>query len=165
MPREYLFFIRALASAFLSVLALSAQSFTPIRVNSGGDQYVDSQGVVWAADNGFIGAASRESTAMGITGTLSPGIYQSGRFARVILYSFSVPNGTYTVNLRFAEIHWTMAGQRIFSVAINNRWVLANFDLIAQAGGPYRALDKPFTITVTGGGTKVLNPSTSKVTV
>ena len=104
MPREYLFFLRALASLFLSVLALSAQSFTPIRVNSGGDQYVDSQGVVWSADNGFIGAASSESTATGITGTLSPGIYQSERFARVILYSFSVPNGTYTVNLRFAEI-------------------------------------------------------------
>src|ERR1700730_2280501 len=145
MPREYRLLLCTVAALLLSSFALQAQSFTPIRVNSGGPQYVDPQGVTWAADYGSLVSAGTDSTTANITGTPSPGIYQDERYGRTVIYRFSVPNGTYTVNLRFAEIHWTMAGQRTFSVAINNQWVLANFDIIAQSGGPGHALDKPFT--------------------
>src|SRR5579864_8430809 len=151
MPREYRLLLRTLASVFLISFALNAQRFTPIRVNCGGNGYVDPQGVVWAADNGYRISDSTYSTTANITGTLSPGLYQTERYGKTVLYLFAVPNGTYTVNLRFAEIYWTAAGQRTFSVAINQQWVLANFDIVAQAGGPNHALDKPFTVTATSG--------------
>src|SRR5579864_9559351 len=122
MPREYRRFLRTVTSVFLLFIGLAihaqaihAQGFTPIRVNCGGPQYVDSQGVVWAADYDYHLANSTDSTTANITGTLSPNLYQTERYGSTILYMFSAPNGTYTVNLRFADIHLTTAGQRIFS--------------------------------------------------
>ena len=133
MPREYRLLSCTVAAVLLTSFAVQAQSFTPIRVNCGGPQYVDSQGITWAADYGSLLTSFTNSTTANITGTLSPGIYQDERYGTAVFYKFAVPNGTYTVNLRFAEIYWTVPGQRIFSVAINNQWVLANFDIIAQA--------------------------------
>jgi hypothetical protein len=62
-----------------------------------------------------------------------------------------VPNGNYTVLLKFAEIYFTKAGQRIFNVAINGTQVLSNFDIVATTGAPLTALDKNFPVTVTNG--------------
>ena len=66
-------------------------------------------------------------------------------------YSFNVPNGTYSVTLKFAEIYWTEAGKRIFNVAINGAPVLQNFDIFSQAHGANIALDETFPVTVTNG--------------
>src|SRR5689334_21516293 len=142
MPRDYRSFLLTVVYVFLICLGIKAQSFTPIRVDCGGNGYVDSQGVVWAADYGYHVSDTTDSTTTSITGTLSPGLYHTERYGRTVLYMFAVPNGTYTVNLRFAEINYTTAGKRIFNIAINQQWVLANFDIIAQSGGPYRAIDK-----------------------
>jgi hypothetical protein len=62
-----------------------------------------------------------------------------------------VPNGTYTVRLKFAEIFFTQAGQRVFHVDINNLRRLTNFDVVQAAGGAFRALDQTFSVTVTNG--------------
>jgi hypothetical protein len=74
MPREYRLLLRTVASAFLISFAVNAQGFTPIRVNCGGNDYVDSQRVAWAADYGYRLASSTYSTTANITGTLSPGL-------------------------------------------------------------------------------------------
>jgi len=55
-----------------------------------------------------------------------------------------VPNGFYTVKLKFAEIFFTAAGQRKFNVTINGVPALTNFD-IAQQVGPFVALDEVFS--------------------
>ena len=65
-------------------------------------------------------------------------------------YSFSVPNGPYTVNLKFAEVSRFWGGGRVFNVAINGSPVLSNFDIYSQAGG-LTALDKSFAVSVTNG--------------
>src|SRR5581483_1924110 len=128
-----------------------AASPLAIRVHAGGGQYTDPQGVVWAADYGFLGFSSTFSTGAEVLGTNSKPLYQTERWGSNFSYKFAVPNGNYTVNLKFAEIYWTTAGQRLFSVAINNQWVLGNFDILAQAGGPNRALDKSFNVTANAG--------------
>jgi Di-glucose binding within endoplasmic reticulum. len=53
------------------------------------------------------------------------------------------------VVLKFAEIYFTAAGQRIFNVSINGTKVLSNFDIVTAAGGALKAIDKTFPITVT----------------
>jgi hypothetical protein len=128
-------------------------AFSPIRVNSGGPAYTDTQGNVWSADTGFTGG-STDSTTAAITNTTDQTLYKSERWD-TCTYSFSVPNGTYTVTLKFAEIYWTSAGQRIFNVAINGTTVLSNFDIVAQAGAANKALDKPFTVTTTTGNISI----------
>jgi hypothetical protein len=123
--------------------------FTPIRVNSGGIAYTDVQGRTWSADNGFTGGSLGSSTDS-IANTSDPTLYQSERFGN-FTYQFSVPNGAYDVLLKFAEIYYSTTGKRIFNVSINGTPVLSNFDIVAAAGGAFRALDKTFPITVGNG--------------
>src|SRR5262249_16054152 len=113
--------------------AVPAFGFTPIRVNAGGSAYTDSMGRAWSADAGTI-VVSSYATTHAITGTTDPTLYQSERHGTSFQYQYAVPNGVYTVNLKFAEIWWTAPGQRVFNVAINNTAVLSNFDMVAQGG-------------------------------
>jgi endoglucanase len=59
-------------------------------------------------------------------------------------YRVPVPNGTYTVNLEFAEPYLTAAGQRVFDVGVGGQ-TLTNLDVFGQAGGKNTALIKSFT--------------------
>jgi hypothetical protein len=125
-------------------------SFAPIRVHAGGGAYTDPLGQVWSADYGFSGG-STYSVTNPISNTNTPTLYQSQRYGSGFSYQFTVPNGTYTVNLKFAELYYTSTGNRVFNVAINGSTVLSNFDVVAQAGGGFRAVDKPFTVPINGG--------------
>jgi hypothetical protein len=123
----------------------------PIRVNCGGNSYTDSHGNVWSADFGSSGG-STYSTSAWVTGTSDPTLYQTEHYSPgTFSYQYSVPNGTYTVNLKFADIYFTSAGKRIFNVAINGSTVLSNFDIVAQTGGGNIATDRQFTVNVTNG--------------
>ena len=126
-----------------------AGAFTPIRVHAGGGSYVDSRGQTWSADTDFSGG-NTASTTQTIGNTSDPTLYQTERW-NVFSYTFTVPNGSYNVVLKFAEIYWTSVGQRQFNVAINGTTVLTNFDIVAAAGGALKAIDKTFPVTVTNG--------------
>jgi YVTN family beta-propeller protein len=128
---------------------------TVIRVNTGGPQYTDTQGQVWAADNGF-NTGSTVSVVNPIAGTADPALYQTERWdpgtAPELGYAFTVPNGTYTVKLHFAET-WSGGladGRRVFDVFLENQLVLDNLDIFAEVGG-YTALIKTFQVTVNDG--------------
>ena len=54
------------------------------------------------------------------------------------------------MTLKFAELYWNTTGGRVFNVAINGNRVLSNFDIVAAAGGAFKALDKTFAVTSTG---------------
>ena len=103
----------------------------------------------WSADTGFTGGTPASTTAT-IAGTPDPALYQTERY-NVFTYNFTVPNGSHTVTLKFAEIYYTAPGQRIFSVALNGATVLSNFDIVASAGGANIAYDRAFPVTVTNG--------------
>jgi len=127
-----------------------APSSTTVRVNAGGSGYTDSSGKVWSADTNYAGG-STYATSQSIKNTTTPALYQSERYGASLQYRFNVPNGTYSVNLKFAEIFMTQRGQRVFNVAINGTPVLTNFDIIAAAGAQYTAIHKPFTVSTTTG--------------
>jgi hypothetical protein len=137
------------ASAAIT-LTPAANTFAPIRVNAGGPSYTDGQGQLWAADIAFSGGSTWGTTNQ-ISKTTNPALYQTCRYGDTFSYQFPVPNGTYTVNLKFAEVSMTASGQRLFNVAINGAPVLTNFDVFAQAGGAFIALDRAFPVTVAGG--------------
>ncbi len=127
----------------------SNSSFTPIRVNAGGDAYTDPSGNVWSADYDYSGGAT-SLTSRTVTGTTTPVLYQTDRWG-TFYYTVNAPNGNYTVNLKFAEIYFSTAGSRMFNVSINGTQVLTNFDIVAQAGGAFKALDESIPVTVTNG--------------
>jgi FtsP/CotA-like multicopper oxidase with cupredoxin domain len=119
-----------------------------LRVNCGGGAVSN-----WVADTGFIDASTFSSTrSITNAGVVPQQVYQTERWGPIVDYSLtSVADGTYTVNLHFAELFWTAAGSRVFNVDIEGVRVLTNFDVVAEAGGRDIALVKSFNITVTGG--------------
>jgi malectin (di-glucose binding ER protein) len=83
-------------------------------------------------------------------------LYQSERYGiPSFAYRFTVPNGTHRVTLKFAEIFFTQAGQRVFNVAINGQSVLTNFDIVAQAGAAFTAVDRQVNVNVTDGQIRI----------
>jgi hypothetical protein len=55
-----------------------------------------------------------------------------------------VARGRYTVRLTFAEMEDLKPGQRVFSVALQGRVALKDFDVVSEAGGPMRGVTKEF---------------------
>ena len=126
-------------------------------INAGGSAYVDpAQGDLYGADRafatggfGYVGASSTKSTGVDIAGTTRDPLYQSYRTG-MSAYRFTVPNGTYQVDLSFAELQVGKAGGRVFNVALEGSTVLSNLDVFA-AVGKNAALDRTFVVEVSDG--------------
>ncbi len=133
-----------------------------LRINCGASEpYTDKAGNIWLADQevgpdkkwGVVGGQTVDRGDLGMTDTNSPRVYETERYS-MEAYRFSVPNGEYTVKLHFAETYSgiTSVGQRIFSVTINGKNVLTDFDPFKEAGGPNKPVVKTIKdVTVTGG--------------
>jgi hypothetical protein len=127
--------------------------FAGIRVNAGGAAYTDPSGKLWTADSNYTGGASLD-TGSRIAGTTTPSLYGSVRYGDTT-YNFPVPNGNYTVTLKFAEVSGLAPGQRRFHVKLNGANVLPNFDIAAAAGGPGIAVDRTFPVVVNSGNISI----------
>lgn len=120
------------------------------RMNAGGPEYVDGAGRVWLADTS---GANNYTVPDAIANTTDDTLYQSEAYAQNLSYYFTVPNGTYTVTFKFAEIYFSSAARRVFDIRINGAAVRTGYDIFAAAGGNYTAKDESFpNITVSGGG-------------
>jgi beta-glucanase (GH16 family) len=124
------------------------------------DLQIDAGGAAtgtWLADEDFSGGSASSTTAAIntslVTNPVPQAVYQSERYGD---FTYTIPNLTaganYTVNLNFAEIYWTAAGERKFNVLINGTQVLTNFDVFATAGGEDIAIVKSFTATASSAG-------------
>jgi trimeric autotransporter adhesin len=129
---------------------VTSPPFSSIRIDAGGTAFTDTTGNSWSADRNFTSGATW-SVANVITNTANPVLYQTCRYGGAFGYTVSVPNGTYNVVLKFAEVSRSSAGQRQFNASINGAQVLTNFDIFAQAGGEFVAIDKTFAVSVTNG--------------
>jgi hypothetical protein len=125
------------------------------RVNAGGPSYTDVYGNAWSTDQAYTSGGwgyDGGNTYINVTsigGTTDPTLYQSERWG-MSAYRFDVPNGTYRVRLKFAEIFWWNPGQRRFDVRIEGVTALSNLDLVATVGR-YYAYDSTTTVTVYDG--------------
>jgi hypothetical protein len=131
--------------------ALPAAAQTPIRVNCGtSTPYTDSKGNVWAADSGSNGG-SEYSVTHAISGTSDQPLFQTERWnSPHLTYHFTLPNGTYHVNVLLAEIYFSAAGQRVMSIAMQGTTVFPNVD-IAKDVGQFAADTKSADESVTNG--------------
>jgi len=128
--------------------------FSTLRIAAGQTTAVtDAQGNTWAADTGFTGGtAAVQDPAITIAGTDTSALYNGQRYGNPSFsYQFSVPNGTYTVTLKFAEQYVTGPAMREFDIAINGTAVETNFDIYAAAGAMNTAVDESFPVVVSSG--------------
>ncbi len=121
----------------------------PVRIVAGGRSYYDRAGRFWGADRYFIGGRPLTKPTT-VTGTTDPELYSSERWGH-FQYSIPVPEGHYTVTLKFAETNFgpsnpgrTGVGSRVFDVYCNGVALLRDFDILKEAGAENKALDKVF---------------------
>jgi murein DD-endopeptidase MepM/ murein hydrolase activator NlpD len=123
-----------------------------LRIEAGGsNDYSDSSGLVWQADTGSIGGNVVDRGNISIANTNDPRLYQTERWG-LSAYNLSVVNGIYTVRLHFAETVASIdqPGERVFGLSVEGT-SLGNVDIVAQAGGQYKALVKAVNVAVTDG--------------
>ena len=134
--------------------AAGANAQTTIRVNAAGSAYTDSKGQVWSADFGFnTGNLSRCAPRSTVTGTSDPFLFKSARWGGTntpeLQYTFRLPNGSYIVNLYFAETCGFPAGTRVFDVQLQGVTVFSALD-IAKIAGLNHSLIESATVSVNG---------------
>ncbi len=153
-PSKFRFNLFVAVLIFGLSTVLSAQ--TIIRVNCGGGDYWDTERNLWHADQPYSpGSWGYENPGYflfydyPISGTNDDPLYQYEHNA-LDNYKFTVPNGTYVVTLKFAELYYDNVGERVFHVEIEGDRVLNNFDIISEVGFA-AACDKTFIIDVNDG--------------
>lgn len=136
------------------------QELASYYVNAGDCGPANWQGVTWQADQsyspgswGHVGDWNATSWDYGaVTGVDGDdqGLHRCRAWGSAFAYQFDVPNGEYRVKLRFVEpmVH---AGERLFDVAAEGQTVLDNFDIAAEAGGRYIAIEREFNAVVEDG--------------
>ena len=131
------------------VTGSQSSTSTSFATNGGGGQYTSaSSGIVYQADADFLGG-TKASTTAAVTGTSDPTLYQTERYGN---FSYNIPlaNGNYNVTLKFAEIYWNGAGQRIFNVSTQGTQVISNLDIYSKVG-KNSAYDVTIPVSVTNG--------------
>jgi hypothetical protein len=105
--------------------------------------------------------ASNNTGAVDVSGVANPapqGVYQSERYGD---FGYTIPDLTagefYKVRLHFTEDYVTAAGDRVFNVSINDKDVLTNFDIYAEAGSQNKAVIKEFQVTADKQGKIAIN--------
>jgi Malectin domain/Glycosyl hydrolases family 16 len=121
------------------------QSF--YRMNAGGPQVTDSIGRTWVADQHFIGGHPHTVTET-IAGTADQSLFRSERWG-MSGYDIPAVNGSYTLQLLFAEINPT-SGARVFSVTVNGRMALRDYS-IGDHVGAFRSAVERIPVTITDG--------------
>jgi glucose/arabinose dehydrogenase len=166
-------FLQKIENPKISAIEVYELTPAPItyRINTGGASYTDSLGQAWLADEGF-NAGDVFTTQTPIAGTNDPTLFQSERWGGPLLYHLSVPDGSYQVNLYFADIFpGTHAmGARVFDVELQGQVVFEDVDIFAEVGG-FAALVKTADVQVDDGQLeikflpKVDNPKISAIEV
>ena len=174
----YYYIVQAQNGAGISANSNVASATTPaaasgviatniLEINAGGTAASS-----WVADEDFSGGSlgsttSTINTSNVTNATAAPqAVYQSDRYGS---FTYTIPgftaNGAYIVDLHFAELYSTAAGQREFNVLLNGTQVLTNFDIYATAGGQNIANVQPFLTNADSTGTITLQFVTGPVGV
>jgi len=112
--------------------------------------HTDRMGHVWSADEFFEGGSYAERPRRFMARTMDPAIFQNARSGD---FSYRIPlhPGIYELHLYFAETVYgpgtsTGGGEnsRAFNVIANGKTILADFDIVSDAGGAWVADERIF---------------------
>ena len=131
-----------------------------LRIDAGTAAGATTSGQTWSADRGFVGGETANKPRIRIADTSDEVLYQTVRYG-MSGYRLSVPNGTYTVKLHFAETFpGVKRGDRVFDVTVGGK-TLRGIDVIREARGRKRAVVKTVDGVVVADGTLAIDFSSS----
>jgi hypothetical protein len=124
----------------------------------------------YVADTDFAGGTTSSTThaintSNWLTSPVPPqSVLQTNRHGQMTyrMGGFT-PGSSRTVKLYFVENYWTAPGKRVFSAIVNGNEVLSKFDVFAEAGGQYIAIQRTFTTTANSSGQVVVQFVTGSV--
>ena len=121
----------------------------------------------FAADTDASGGSTYSTSAAidtsGVHFPCSATVYQTERYGSFTYTLPSLtPGASYTLRLHFAEVYWSAAGQRVFSVSVNGSPALTNFDIFAAAGGKNKAVVETVPVVADANGTVTVKFTTVK---
>jgi hypothetical protein len=136
-----------------------------IRIGAGAPtDFIDQSGQTWDADDRFSGGrVTVNAPPVAVDDTPDDALYNHERWGgddagnlTPFQYSFAIPDGAYTVTLKFAETYSEAkgVGKRVFDVSIDGVKRLTDFDIFAQAGDS-TAIDESFDVDVKGGALRI----------
>ena len=112
-------------------------------------------------NGGYTRAVSNAIDTSGLTNPAPQAVYQTERYGYYSNFGYALggltPGGTYTLQLDFADLFSSAAGQNKFNVTVNGTQVLTNFDIYAAAGAAYKAVAEQFSATADSTGTITVN--------
>jgi hypothetical protein len=111
----------------------------PVRIVTQGNTVTDSEGHIWGADQYYLGGQNSNHWIT-VAGTPDADLFRNERYGH-FSYAIPVAEGSYDVNLYFAETYWgprnpgkSGDGSRVFDVYCNGATLLHNFDIYKEAG-------------------------------
>lgn len=131
-----------------------------LRINAGGGEVADSIGRVWQSDRYALGGQTH-SVDTPIAGTNDDVLFQSERWG-VAGYDIPVSNGTYALQLLFAEIN-PASGRRVMDVSVNGQRVLDDFEISTYVG-TFRSSVQRFVVRVSDGNLRIRMTASSNST-
>lgn len=144
-----------------------------IRINAGGNDYVDEYGRMWKADkpyNGSFGytiAGEKATFDNGdVESILGQGLYLAEAFGKKISYQFSnLTNDVYKVKLHLVENYFNSEGARSFDVKINNIIAEQDIDTFKEYGFKKAGIREYYFPSDNGNITVELTANTDNVSI
>ncbi|MEM6854729.1 MAG: malectin domain-containing carbohydrate-binding protein, partial [Planctomycetota bacterium] len=137
-------------------------------LNAGGVDFTDVNGIAWVNDTAFTNQDAANSSTASTSSLIDRNhpsvplgtdlqLLQSERYdaatGEPMAYRLAVDNGSYQVDLYFADTFSGTQGigDRVFDIQLEGVTVADDFDVVAAAGGGYRAYVETFTVAVSDG--------------
>ncbi len=121
-----------------------------VRINCGGGDYTDTDGKLWVADRGYDPVngntfgwepAARIQWVDGYAGTYNgtsdKELYKTHSYGSDMGYYFDVPEGYYTVTMKFVEVGAEQPGQRVFDIMAEGNVIVDDLDVFSRSLSTY----------------------------
>jgi hypothetical protein len=124
-------------------LASGMPETAELRIMAGSDvsKWIDRSGKLWVGDRYFTGGSAAKAAGRLIYRTYDQELYRASRQGD-FTYDIPLAPGRYQLRLHFAETHfgpeeYNLGGEtsRVFTIFVNGKQMLRNFDIFSEAGG------------------------------
>lgn len=125
-----------IAALFYQVDAEMTADNVLLAINCGGESYRDSKDIYYLDDSYVDGGQSSDfGSQFEIKNTHDQIVYQTERWSENdFTYSLPVPEGKYVLVLKFSEVYFNSANEKVFDINIGNKPIVKNLDIYSKVG-------------------------------
>lgn len=127
-----------ITSSILPITSKLNPSKVILAINCGGDEYKDTSGIEYSSDKHFSGGESSDyGLQYEIKNTKDEELYQTERWSNndlTYILPSNLSKGDYVLILKFSEVYFSSAGDKVFDFGLGTKTVLENIDIFDKVG-------------------------------